>query len=287
MAKLTRGHRLRATLRAPRSRVLIICLAAAAVLFLVGSVLAAQMSRDAAQTETGIVEDQRDATAAQAVEAANPVLELCGEPTPVGAALRTDPRNPCGLAQQVAAAPVPGPEGPIGPSGPGPTPEQISAAVAAYMLDHPAPAGRAPTPSEVAAAAAGYLSANPPSPGRPPTAGEIAAAVETYYAANPPPRGPEGEQGRPPTPEEIREAVAEYMAAHPAPAGPTGATGSEGPRGAQGVGVQDVRTELRADGGCYLVFVLVDPATDTTSERAIPVPDGMCTDPVPVLPLGP
>jgi hypothetical protein len=279
VADLKRRHKPRRKIPAPRSRTLLICAAVAALLFLLGSIIAAQVSRDAAQTETSIVEDQRDATAAQAVEAARPVLDLCGDQSPVGEALRTDPRNPCGLAQQVQAAPVPGPEGPRGAAGPGPTPEQVSRAVADFLIENPPPAGRPPSPAEVAAAVAAYLTEHPPSPGRAPTAGEIASAVQTYYTANPPPAGRDGEDGRAPTPEEIQAAVAEYLAANPPPAGPIGATG--GP-GAQGVGVQDIRTEQTGT-DCVLVFVLHDPATETTSERSIPVPAGMCPA-TPVIP---
>lgn len=64
-------------------------------------------------------EQQRDdeqaakvATAQQAVAVANPVLDYCAEQSPVGQALRADPRNPCGLAQQVVATPVPTPPPP-------------------------------------------------------------------------------------------------------------------------------------------------------------------------------
>lgn len=123
-------HRLR-RFKMPRSRTLVITIAVIGVLFLVGSVLYAQFGRDTAQTQTAVAEGQRDATAAQALQAADPVLELCHEQSAVGAALRANPRDPCGLAQQVKTDPVVGPAGPqgspglagaIGPAGPmGPT----------------------------------------------------------------------------------------------------------------------------------------------------------------------
>lgn len=123
-------HRLR-RLKMPRSRTLVIAVAVIGVLFLVGSVLYAQFGRDTAQTQTAVAEGQRDATAAQAEKAADPVLELCREQSAVGAALRANPRDPCGLAQQVKTDPIAGPAGPqgdtgsagaIGPAGPmGPT----------------------------------------------------------------------------------------------------------------------------------------------------------------------
>jgi hypothetical protein len=186
----------------------------------------------------------------------------------------------CARASEIAAEPVPGPQGEPGRP---PSPEEIQAAVDAYLEANPPPAGRPPTASEVAAAVSEYLIENPPEPGRPPTAEEIAAAVETYFAANPPPAGPAGEPGRGPTAEEIRAAVDAYLAENPPPAGPpgaegpTGPTGPAGPAGPQGVGVQSVRAEDRDD-GCVLVFVFVNPATGTTSERDVAVADGVCDD---------
>lgn len=117
-------HRLR-RLKIPRSRTLMIAIAVVGVLFLVGSVLYAQFGRDAAKTQTAVAEGQRDATGAQAVQAVDPVLELCHEQSPVGDALRASPRDPCGLAQQVKNDPIVGPAGPQGVPGtagaPGPT----------------------------------------------------------------------------------------------------------------------------------------------------------------------
>lgn len=109
-------HRLR-RLKMPRSRTLMFAVAVVAVLFLVGSVLYAQFGRDAAQTQTAVAEGQRDATGAQAVQAVDPVLELCREQSAVGDALRSSPRDPCGLAQQVKNDPIVGPAGPQGVPG--------------------------------------------------------------------------------------------------------------------------------------------------------------------------
>lgn len=247
-----------------RSRALLAWVAVPAVAFIVGSAIWAGLGRDEAETDTQVAEGQRDATAAQALNAVNPILQLCQEATPVGVALQADPRNPCELARQVVNDPVPA-VAPIVERGPGPTPEQIRSAVESYMLLNPPPAGRPPTPAEVAAAVTAFLTTNPPQPGRPPTAEEIAAAVETYFATNPPPPGEKGEPGRAPTAEEIRAAVDQALADNPPPSGP------------QGVSVQSVRAETR-DGGCVLVFVLLDPADSTSSEVAVPVADGVCED---------
>lgn len=262
---MTPRHRLRLI---TRNRLVLLALAAAAVLFIVGSVLWAQAGQQAAQQQTGVVEQQRDDERAVKLSLAEQITAACGA---------GDLHGPvCEQAEQVAATPVPGSTGAQGVPGPPPSAEEIRAAVDAYLAANPPPAGRPPSASEVAAAVASYLIANPPAPGRPPTAGEIAAAVETYFADNPPRAGVDGRDGapgRPPTAEEIRAAVDAYLAENPPPAGAPGATGDQG---VQGVSVQDISAEER-DTGCALVFVLVDPATGTTSERAVPVADGVCS----------
>lgn len=267
-------HRLR---HLTRSHLLIIGVAAIAVLFLLGSVFVAQLGRQEARDQTGAVEQQRDATAAQAQSLAEQIKAACRDGSLAGPI--------CTQAAQVAAEPIPGPQGPRGEPGPPPTAEQIQSAVDAYLAANPPPAGRPPTAAEVAAAVASYLTANPPAPGRPPTAAEIADAVEVYFANNPPPAGEpgengrdgrDGEDGRPPTAEEIRAAVDAYLAENPPPAGPAGADGGQG---AQGVSVQGIRAEERGD-ECVLVFELFDPATGATSEQAVPVADGVCDDDV-------
>lgn len=279
---MTRRHRLRPTssrpllFGQPRSRVLVIGIAVAAVLFLAGSVVFAQLRERDAETTTDIVVGERDATAEQAIDAATPVLELCDDPTPVGQALRDYPGDPCERARRVVTDPVPPVvpprDGVDGADAPPPTSEQVQSAVAAELARNPPPPGRAPSPAEVAAAVAGFLTANPPQPGRPPTAAEIAAEVSTYFADNPP---PPGEPGRPPTAQEIQDAVAAELAENPPPRGETGDSG------AQGVGVREVRREVRDD-QCVLVFVLFDPADGSVTEQAVPVPDAVCRERGPI-----
>src|SRR5690606_12800904 len=223
-------HRLRTL---TRSHVLVLVGVGVMVLFLLGSVLWAQLGQQAAQVETGQVAQERDAKAAQAQSLAEQIRTACADGSLTGPVCVEAEQ----VTQETSTPPAPGPEGPRGEPGPGPTEEQIQAAVSAYLTAHPPPAGRGPTPAEVAAAVASYLIANPPEPGRPPTAEEIAAAVETYFARNPPPPGPrgadgrDGEPGRPPTPAEIRAAVDQYLAEHPPPAGAAGPPGPAGPPG--------------------------------------------------------
>lgn len=237
--------------------ILVVAVAGAVAL----SIALTQGRFDAARVETATVEQQRDATAAQGAALAAQVQEACTSGALSGPV--------CQRAAQVAADPIAGPVGPRGEVGPGPTAEQIRAAVEAYLLLNPPPQGRAPTTAEVAAAVTDYLFANPPEPGRPPTASEIAAAVRLYFDTNPPEPGPQGEPGRPPTADEIRAAVDAYLAENPPDAGPMGEPGP------QGVGVQSVRAEDR-DGQCVLVFQLLDPADGSTIDVVVDVPNGVC-----------
>lgn len=245
-----------------RSRVSVVTLLFAILLAAVGtavvlSILLTENRIDAEQGETTTAERQRDATAAQAAALATQILAECGTGARSGGV--------CDMAARVAADPVAGPVGVPGEPGRAPTPDEIRAAVATYLVLNPPPAGRAPTAAEVAAAVTAFLTANPPTPGRPPTAAEIAAAVGMYFDTNPPQSGEDGEPGRPPTAEEIRAAVAAELAANPPP------------MGAQGVSVQSVGREVR-DEQCVLVFVLGNPADGTTSEQVVPVPAPVCDD---------
>lgn len=233
-----------------------------------------------------------DATVDQAVAAADPVLDLCGDPGTAGEALRGDPRDPCGLAGQVLSDPVPtgptvgepgrrggpgrdgNPGAPAvdGDDGDGPSPAQVQAAVDAALAADPPADGRTPTTTEVTAAVAEFLAANPPQPGRAPTVQEIGGAVAEFFTANPPPAG---RDGRTPSAQEIRDVVRAELADNPPPGGVAGDTG------AQGVGVTAVRRE-QTDTGCALVFTFADPATGESTEQAVPVPDQVCADDAPL-----
>lgn len=108
-----------------------------------------------------------------------------------------------------------GPRGEVGPGGPGPTAEQVRAAVAAYLAANPPADGRAPTAQEIAAAVAGYCAQRdecrgdtgrpgasvvgppgPPGPG--PTAAQLAAEVAAFCSGGTcnGPAGPPGADGR-------------------------------------------------------------------------------------------
>lgn len=179
----------------------------------------------------GAVEDQRDTAVAEKQDLGREVTEACARGDVVQS---VDGRDLCQRAAQVQAEPPP--PDPIlgqGERGPGPTIEEINAAVAAYCAARNNCSGRPPTTAEVAAAVAEYLTANPPQPGRPPTAAEISDAVTTWFAANPPQDGrdgqdgadgkdgEDGERGPGPTDEQIEAAVQAWLSQHPPPPGPS------------------------------------------------------------------
>lgn len=180
----------------------------------------------------GDVEDQRDAAVQEKIDLGREVVAACARGEVVQSPTGQDL---CRRGIEVQSAPVPAAvQGQQGERGPGPTLEQIEAAVAAYCAAHAGCAGRPPTTAEVAAAVADYLIAHPPQPGRPPTAAEIAEQVTIYFANNPPPqgepgdrgpRGQTGERGPPPSQAEIQAAVDAHLAANPPPMGPRGPAG--------------------------------------------------------------
>lgn len=69
------------------------------------------------------------------------------------------------------------------------TPEQIAAAVNAYIADNPPAAGQNATPEQISQAVAAYLLKNPPKPGQNATDAQVSQAVTSYIAAHPPADG--------------------------------------------------------------------------------------------------
>lgn len=107
-----------------------------------------------------------------------------------------------------------GPPGPQGSQGPGPSDEQVAAAVAAYLAQHPI-AGLPPTQEQVSAVVAVYMTQHPAPAGSP---------------------GPTGAAGPGPSDTQIADAVAVWESGHPVATvtGPSGAAGPLGPQGSQG-----------------------------------------------------
>ncbi|GGX30605.1 hypothetical protein GCM10007242_41630 [Pigmentiphaga litoralis] len=96
--------------------------------------------------------------------------------------------------------------------GVGPTPEQIQAAVDAYLMAHPPQDGKDATDDQVAAAVSEYLVAHPPRDGDNATPEQVAQAVAAYLAAHPP---KDGEPGKDATAAQVAFAVEQYLAQHP------------------------------------------------------------------------
>jgi AcrR family transcriptional regulator len=103
------------------------------------------------------------------------------------------------------------------------TPEQIRAAVDAYLAAHPLPeldgAAIAEEMRELAVATtAKWLENHPPAKGEPgpaPSPEAVAAAVAAYLEAHPPRKGDPGEPGPGPTASDVEEGLARWLEAHP------------------------------------------------------------------------
>jgi len=100
--------------------------------------------------------------------------------------------------------------------GVGPTPEQIQAAVDAYLMAHPPRDGQDATDEQIATAVSTYLVAHPPQAGQNATPEQIAQAVAAYLVAHTP---QQGEPGKDATAAQVAFAVEQYLAQHPPAAG--------------------------------------------------------------------
>ena len=117
---------------------------------------------------------------------------------------------------------TPGRPGATGAAGRPPTEAEVSAAVTAYLREHPPPRGRAPTMAEIITAVSGYLRQNPPPAG---PAGATGPQGEKGETGNTGPQGDRGEQGPPPSEEQVRAAVAAFFASHTLTCTPEGPAG--------------------------------------------------------------
>jgi hypothetical protein len=198
-------------------------------------------------------------------------LKFCQDPNLVGILRDNGYQHICDLAivvQTQASQASPAEPGKPGDRGPGPTQEQIDAAVAQYFRDHPLPEGKLPTVEQVATAVGVYLRENPPQPGRAPTADEIAVATASYLAEHA--EDFRGKQGPPPSAEDVRAAVTAYC----------GTNGNcRGPQGPQGVSVTGTDLHRDDQGVCTLYFTLEDPANGNTGQTSVQVRDELCSPP--------
>lgn len=119
---------------------------------------------------------------------------------------------------------LPGPQGPRGETGPGPSAAEVELAVASWCAPRH---DCTPTATQVAAAVRVYCSGTA-------CQGPRGSSGPTGSPGSPGATGSSGAQGPPPTSDQIADAVATYCGAHNGCQGPTGPTGSTGPTGAAG-----------------------------------------------------
>lgn len=177
--------------------------------------------------------DQKLVAQDNASTLAQSLIEACAAPDLRAQLVSAGLGAACGQAAAVAESPtepVPGPAGPTGQAGPGPTDAQIRLAVADYCT--PGRCSEPPSAAQVAAAVVAYCStgACAGSPGASGPEGDPGRAGEP---------GADGSPGSGPTDAQVAAAVAAYCSGAPSPcAGPQGAggdPGATGPQGAAGV----------------------------------------------------
>lgn len=128
-------------------------------------------------------------------------------------------RELSGQVRELGGKPVVTP--PPAPPAEVPSQQEIAAAVARYLREHPPPAGRPPSMAEILTVVTGYLREHPPAAGPPGQPG----AKGQDGKDGPPGKdglpgkdgvdGRDGERGPPPTDEQVRAVVQAYLADHP------------------------------------------------------------------------
>lgn len=140
-----------------------------------------------------------------------------------------------------------------------PTAGELGQAVARYVSSNPIQAP-GPTPLQISTALAGYLATNPPPTGPKGEAGQTGERGEEGPKGE---KGDRGEDGHTPTTEEIQQAFADYLRDHPDALCPKG-----------GVFAQlTVRTEDGGTADVYSCVVATYPSTPPPSTPpALPIP---------------
>jgi hypothetical protein len=147
-----------------------------------------------------------------------------------------------------------------------PTAAELGQAVARYVAANPI-AAPGPTPLQISTALAGYLATNPPPKGERGATGETGATGKTGDQG---PKGDKGDQGdrgadgHTPTTEEIQAAFAAYLRDHPDALCPRGGTFAQ----------LTVRTENGGTADVYTCVVATYPTTPppSTTPPALPIP---------------
>lgn len=118
--------------------------------------------------------------------------------------------------------------------------------------------------------------ANPPRDGKDgdaPTPAQLLPLVQQVYAANPP------RDGKTPTDAELLSLIRQVLAENPprdGADGKNGVDGHDGKSGPQGISISEVRIARDGHSQCILIETLLDPASGSTSEISVAVPDQLC-----------
>lgn len=240
---------------------------------IVGVVILALVGGNAQQTADSSQQALNTANSKVATgqELAGENLEACMDPEVVKALIAGGHQRVCDLA--IVVQTQEGTPGKPGEPGPGPTQEQINAAVDAWFRTHPLPEGKSPTAEQVVTAVGEYLRANPPAPGRPPTPDEIAVATANYIALHKEDfQGPEGKRGPGPSAQDVRAGVEAYCTS----ADPSPCRGPAGAQGPQGIGVTGTILKRDEQGTCTLYFNHENPANGEVRQSSVQVNDELC-----------
>ncbi|MEU0531969.1 collagen-like triple helix repeat-containing protein [Amycolatopsis tolypomycina] len=224
-----------------------------ALLFSVGAVwvLSGVTSRqDATDAAISVVRDNA-AKAREAGDKANATLAARGQPgVPIpqpGQAADVDVIVSAATAQVLAALP-----------NLRPTAAELGAQVARWFAANPiTPPG--PTPVQISAALAGYLATNPPPPG---PQGERGERGETGQKGDTGDKGETGEPGHTPTSEEIQAEFAAYLRDHPDALCPKGGTFAQLSVATGDGGTADV----------YTCVIATYPTSTPPRTSALPIP---------------
>lgn len=225
-------------LRRRRRRALAAAVAGAVILITWMSWLTVRHSTDVSAKDTAHSNETKAAASASAVGSvasqgkvlAKDVTKECQS-----AKFRNDNPTLCVQASVLATATPSAIPGPQGPTGPGPSQQQVEQAVASYcaLLT----CGTGPTAPQVAQAVATYCNVHGQCRGPVGDTGAPGSAGATGPVGSTGPPGSQGDQGDPgqnATADQIADAVATYCTAHSNCAGSNGANGASGDPGKPG-----------------------------------------------------
>lgn len=189
-----------------RAAVMAACLGAAFAiivsLVVANQIVDLQAERATEQTKAEIERDRTRAAIASLQEANKKLEERGQQPVPPPADLEPGEAVVAAAAARVLASL---------PPAPGPTAQQISDAITAYLITNPVTV----SPTLIAAQVSAYLAANPPAPGTPGSSGERGEKGDQGDPGTNGVNGTDGVDGRTPTPDEIMAVFTEAAARNP------------------------------------------------------------------------